>query len=170
MLLLPTLGFYMEQYFPTLQKPGHLGKSIYIWVAVTLGGCNLIKGKERKWPEYKCLIGCHWHLPWVHWHPTRVPTTHIRWPPSEVHCATHERQSVCNPMPKTQTRRPKNATQRLPNWWRPPDWIDMVTVTHVNRVTSNFTDIYPNCSRGGSGRHNYVSGERRFGERRAGTK
>ena len=35
-------------------------------------------------------------------------------PPSEVHCATHERQPVCNPMLKTQTRRPKTATQGLP--------------------------------------------------------
>ena len=63
--------------------------------------------------------------------------------PSEVHCATHERQPICNPMPKTQTRRPKTATQGLPKWWRSPDWVDMVTVTHANRVTPNIYQPIP---------------------------
>ena len=69
--------------------------------------------------------------------PIRVTTTHIWWPPSEVHYATHERQPVCNPLSKTQTPTPKTATQGLPKGWRSPDWVDMVTVTHVNRVTPN---------------------------------
>ena len=35
--------------------------------------------------------------------------THIWWPPSAMHCATHENQPACNPMPK-----PKPDTQRTP--------------------------------------------------------
>ena len=58
------------------------------------------------------------------WHPTRVPTTHIRWPPSKVHCATHERQPVCNPMSKTQTRHPKTPPKGYPNGGQSPDWVD----------------------------------------------
>jgi hypothetical protein len=165
MLLPPTLGFCMEQYFMFVHKPVHQGESVSAWVAVTLGECKPIKGMGRKRPKYIWPGGRHWHPTWVPWHPTRMPTTHIRWPPSEVHCATHERQHVCSLVPKTQIRRPKNATQGLPKWWRSRDWVDMATVTHVHRVTPNFTDIYPNCSRG---RSQNGSGQRLYHHRRGG--
>jgi hypothetical protein len=82
--------------------------------------------------------------------PRRVTTTPIRWPLAEVHCATHERQLVCNPMPKTQTQTPKTATEGYPNggghpigWtWQPSP---MSTTSHPT-----FTNLNPNCSRGGS--------------------
>ena len=58
MLLPPRiLGFCVEQALPTAQKPGHLAKSVYAWVAVTMGGCKPNKGKERKRPEHKCHGG-----------------------------------------------------------------------------------------------------------------
>ena len=48
MLLPPTLGFRMEQYFLSVQKLVHLGQSDCCWVADTLGEYKPIKGKERK--------------------------------------------------------------------------------------------------------------------------
>ena len=88
------------------------------------------QGKGGKWPKYKWLGGAK---------DTQhgCQTTHIWWPPSAMHCSTHERQLACNPMPKTQTRCKKNATQRLPKRWQSTNWVDIATITHLNHDTSN---------------------------------
>ena len=46
--------------------------------------------------------------------------------------------------PKAKPNTQKKATQGLPKWWWSPDWVDMATVTHVNRVTPN---IYQHISK-----------------------
>ena len=107
------------------------------------GGLQTHQRRRLEMSRRRVAGGCHWHPTWVQSQPRRVTTTRIRWPPSEVHCATHERQPVCNPMPKTQTRNPKTATQGLPEWWRSPNWVDMATVTHVNRVATNIHQPAP---------------------------
>ena len=137
MLFSPTLGFCMQQYFMFVQKPIHLGKSVDAWVADTLGEYKPIKGKGRKWPKYSWPRGCQWHLARVPSHPHVAPTL------ASALC-NHKWQPACNPMSKTQTRHTKNANQRLPKRWRSPNRVDMATIAHVNRVTSN---IYRHVSK-----------------------
>jgi hypothetical protein len=103
----------------------------------TLQGVKPTKGEDWKCPEEEWPAGAIDTQHGCKRQPRQVTTTRIRWPPAEVHCATHEHQPVCNPMPKTQTLNPKTATQGQPEWWRSPGWVDMATVTHVNRVSSN---------------------------------
>ena len=101
-----------------------------------------------------CMLG--WQSPWEGANPTKEmrgndKNTNARWAPltpntgaNHPHMVATLGSALCNPwtptrlqpstVPETQTRHPKTTTQGLPKRWRSPDWVDMATVTHVNRV------------------------------------
>ena len=139
MLLPPTvLGFCVEQYLLTAQKPCHLVKSVCAWVAITLGGCKLSKGNERLQPEHKCPGGAPLTPELGANHPHMVATLFNAlfnpWTPTRL-----------QPSPQNPNPTPKGS--------------QMVAVTrlgrhgnlhHTNRVPLNITDNHPNCSHGGN--------------------